>query len=134
MIGATAESSEASGKMADDVRDLTDLRDRLRTFVAERDWDQFHSPKNLSMALAVEAAELVEIFQWLTEEESAVLDTGRRARVEAELADILVYLVRIADRLDVDLLQAVGRKLGENARKYPADRVRGKALKYDEYD
>ena len=120
--------------MAEDVRDLSELRDRLRAFVAERDWEQFHSPKNLSMALAVEAAELVEIFQWLSEAESAVLDDVRRERVEAELADILVYLVRIADRLEVDLLQAAGRKLGENARKYPADRVRGKALKYDEYD
>jgi NTP pyrophosphatase (non-canonical NTP hydrolase) len=120
--------------MDEDIGDLAMLRDRLRAFVAERDWDQFHSPKNLSMALSVEAAELVEIFQWLTEAESAVLDEARRARVEAELADILVYLVRIADRLDVDLLQAAARKLGENARKYPADRVRGKALKYDEYD
>ena len=120
--------------MADDIQDLSDLRDRLRAFVAERDWDQFHSPKNLSMALAVEAAELVEIFQWLTEADSAVLDDARRVRVEAELADILVYLVRIADRLDIDLLPAATRKLEENARKYPADRVRGKALKYDEYD
>jgi len=120
--------------MADDIRDLASLRARLRAFVAERDWDKFHSPKNLSMALAVEAAELVEIFQWLTEPQSDVLDSGRRARVEAELADILIYLVRIADRLDVDLLQASARKLEENARKYPAERVRGQALKYDEYD
>jgi NTP pyrophosphatase (non-canonical NTP hydrolase) len=120
--------------MTDEIRDLSALKDRLRAFVAERDWDKFHSPKNLSMALSVEAAELVEIFQWLTEAESVVLDGTRRARVEAELADILVYLVRIADRLDIDLLQAAERKLGENARKYPADRVRGKALKYDEYD
>jgi len=113
---------------------LEELRLRLRDFVAERDWDQFHSPKNLAMALAVECAELVEQFQWLTEEQSARPDTARRARVEAELADILVYLVRIADRLEVDLLAATGRKLEENARKYPAERVRGKALKYDEYD
>lgn len=120
--------------MAQDIKDLAELKRRLRTFVAERDWDQFHSPKNLSMALSVEAAELVEIFQWLTEAESAVLDSDRRARVEAELADILVYLVRIADRLDVDLLQAATRKLEDNARKYPAERVRGQALKYDEYD
>lgn len=120
--------------MADDIRDLAALRARLRAFVAERDWDKFHSPKNLSMALAVEAAELVEIFQWLTETQSDVLDDDRRARVEAELADILIYLVRIADRLDVDLLQASARKLEENGRKYPAERVRGQALKYDEYD
>ena len=120
--------------MAQDLKDLAQLRDRMRDFVAERDWEQFHSPKNLSMALSVEAAELVEIFQWLTEAESAVLDSARRARVEAELADILVYLVRIADRLDVDLLQAASRKIEENARKYPAERVRGQARKYDEYD
>jgi dCTP diphosphatase len=134
MIGATGGPGEADWNMTDEIRDLAGLRDRLRAFVAERDWDQFHSPKNLSMALAVEAAELVEIFQWLTEAESAVLDEDRRVRVEAELADILVYLVRIADRLDVDLLQAAAIKLEENARKYPAERVRGKALKYDEYD
>jgi NTP pyrophosphatase (non-canonical NTP hydrolase) len=120
--------------MAQGVRDLADLQDRLRAFVAERDWDQFHSPKNLSMALSVEAAELVEIFQWLTEAESSALDDDRQSRVEAELADILVYLVRIADRLEVDLLQAATRKLEENARKYPAARVRGRALKYDEYE
>lgn len=124
----------AGALMKDDIHDLAELRDRLRAFVAERDWDQFHSPKNLSMALSVEAAELVEIFQWLTEDQSAVLDSRRRARVEAELADILVYLVRIADRLDVDLLQAAARKLEDNARKYPSERVRGQALKYDEYD
>lgn len=120
--------------MSQQIRDLAELKARLREFVAERDWDQFHSPKNLSMALAVEAAELVEIFQWLTEADSAVLDGSRRGRAEAELADILIYLVRIADRLDIDLLQAAARKLEDNARKYPAERVRGLALKYDEYD
>jgi NTP pyrophosphatase (non-canonical NTP hydrolase) len=133
MIGATETPGRTDG-MAETIRDLAELKTRLRDFVAERDWDQFHSPKNLSMALAVEAAELVEIFQWLTESESVVMDGDRRARVEAELADVLVYLVRIADRLDVDLLQAAARKLEENARKYPAERVRGRAQKYDEYD
>jgi NTP pyrophosphatase (non-canonical NTP hydrolase) len=126
--------AHAPAAMARSLRDLDELKQRLREFVAERDWDRFHSPKNLSMALSVEAAELVEIFQWLTEEQSAVLDNERRRRVEAELADILVYLVRIADRLDMDLLRAVSVKLEENARKYPAEKVRGQALKYDEYD
>jgi len=116
------------------VRDLAELRSRLRDFVSERDWDQFHSPKNLSMALSVEAAELMELFQWLTEAQSGAPDAARRTRIEAELADILIYLVRLADRLDVDLLAAAATKLAENARKYPADRVRGQARKYDEYD
>jgi len=124
----------AAGSKRSAPESLEELRLRLRDFVAERDWDKFHSPKNLAMALAVECAELVEQFQWLSEEQSARPDAARLARVEAELADILVYLVRIADRLDVDLLAATGRKLEENARKYPAERVRGKALKYDEYD
>jgi dCTP diphosphatase len=115
------------------MRDLAELRERLRAFVAERDWDRFHSPKNLSMALAVEAAELVELFQWLTEEESAAPDAARRQRVAEELADVLWFLVRIADRLDIDLLAAAEAKLVQNARKYPAERVRGQARKYDEY-
>ncbi len=115
------------------MRDLEELKERLRVFVAERDWDQFHSPKNLAMALSVEASELVELFQWLTEAESAALDTERRRRAAEELADVLVYLVRIADRLDIDLLEAAGRKLESNAQKYPANRVRGQARKYDEY-
>lgn len=115
------------------MRDLEELKQRLRAFVEERDWDQFHNPKNLAMALAVEAAELVEIFQWLSEAESEALDADRRRRVAEEMADVLWYLVRIADRLDIDLLQAAGEKLERNAVKYPADRVRGQSRKYDEY-
>lgn len=115
------------------MRDLEELKQRLRIFVSERDWDQFHSPKNLAMALSVEAAELVELFQWLTEAESSAPDAGRRRRAAEELADILVYVVRIADRLDIDLLRAAGEKLERNALKYPAERVRGQARKYDEY-
>lgn len=115
------------------MRDLEELKQRLRAFVEERDWDQFHNPKNLAMALAVEAAELVEIFQWLSEAESETLDADRRRRVAEEMADVLWYLVRIADRLDIDLLQAAGEKLERNAVKYPADRVRGQSRKYDEY-
>lgn len=113
--------------------DLTALRHRLREFAVERDWEQFHSPKNLAMALAVESAELLEHFQWLTEQESSALDADRRARVAAELCDVLFYLVRLADRLDVDLEAASAAKLAANAAKYPADQVRGSARKYDEY-
>jgi NTP pyrophosphatase (non-canonical NTP hydrolase) len=110
-----------------------DLKERLRRFAAERDWDQFHSPKNLAMALVVEAAELVEHFQWLTEEQSGTLPEDKKGEVEAELADILIYLVRIADKLEIDLYQAALQKLEHNAGKYPADQVRGLAKKYTEY-
>lgn len=117
--------------MIDDA--FSDLKTKLRTFAAERDWDQFHSPKNLSMALIAEAAELVEHFQWLTEEQSHALPKEKLAEVEAELADIQVYLIRIADKLNVDLLAAIERKMEVNAQKYPADKVRGSAKKYTEY-
>ncbi|MDH4287024.1 MAG: nucleotide pyrophosphohydrolase [Gallionella sp.] len=113
--------------------DLLMLRDKLRTFAEARDWNQFHSPKNLSMALMVEAAELMEHFQWLTEKQSADLDPAKKALVAEELADILLYLVRLSDKLDVDLLDAALNKLEKNAAKYPAEQVRGSAKKYSEY-
>jgi dCTP diphosphatase len=115
------------------MRDLAEFRERLRAFVAERDWEQFHSPKNLAMALSVEASELVELFQWLTEEESGALDAEKRRRAAEELADILWFLVRIADRLDIDLLAAAEAKFAQNERKYPVERVRGSPKKYSEY-
>lgn len=113
--------------------ELLILRDKLRKFAEARDWEQFHSPKNLSMALMVEVAELMEHFQWLTEEQSTNLDAEKQAVVAEELADILLYLVRLSDRLDVDLMDAALRKLDKNAVKYPADQVRGSAKKYSEY-
>lgn len=113
--------------------ELQMLRDKLRKFAEARDWEQFHSPKNLSMALMVEVAELMEHFQWLTEEQSTNLDAEKQAVVAEELADILLYLVRLSDRLDVDLMDAALRKLDKNAVKYPADQVRGSAKKYSEY-
>ena len=113
---------------------LATLQQRLAAFAAARDWGQFHSPKNLAMALSVEASELVEEFQWLTEEQSRQLDDQRRERVRLELADVLIYLLRISDVLGVDLLKAVDDKIALNERKYPADRVRGDARKYTEYD
>ncbi|HXU94378.1 MAG TPA: nucleotide pyrophosphohydrolase [Gallionella sp.] len=109
--------------------DLLMLRDRLRAFAAERDWEQFHSPKNLSMALMVEVAELMEHFQWLTEAQSADLCAEDKQAVSEELADILLYLVRLSDRLGVDLKVAAERKLEKNAAKYPAEQVRGSAKK-----
>jgi dCTP diphosphatase len=109
---------------------IQQLRDALRAFAAERDWDQFHSPKNLSMALTVEAGELQEHFQWLTEQASRALQGEDLAAVGAEMADVFIYLVRLADKLGVDLLQEAAAKLEVNARRYPADEVRGSARTY----
>ena len=113
--------------------DLLMLRDKLRAFAKERDWDQFHSPKNLSMALMVEVAELMEHFQWLSEAQSGSLAAKDQDAVAEELADILLYLVRLADKLDVDLPKAALHKLEKNAAKYPAEKVRGSSKKYSEY-
>jgi dCTP diphosphatase len=113
---------------------LRALQQRLAAFAAARDWQQFHSPKNLAMALAVEAAELIEEFQWLTEEQSRAPTPERLARVRLELADVFIYLLRIADTLGVDLLAAAADKIVLNEQRYPADRVRGDARKYTEYD
>lgn len=110
---------------------LLRLRDALRDFAAERDWDQFHSPRNLATALAVEAAELLEPFQWLTDEQGRDLPPDTRAAVEQELADVLLYLVRLADRLDIDLEQAALAKIARNAEKYPVEKARGSSRKYD---
>ena len=111
---------------------LIEIRDRMRAFVAERDWDQFHTPKNLASALIVEAAELQEHFQWLTPEQSMVLAPEKRAAVADELSDVLVYLVRMADKLDIDVADAADRKIAANAAKYPADKARGSMRKYTE--
>lgn len=113
---------------------LETLRLRLAEFARERDWEQFHAPKNLAMALSVEVAELVEHFQWMTPEQSHALDSKKRAAVEEELADVLLYLVRLADQLNVDLWAAADRKIQINKNKYPVERVRGKSLKYTEYE
>jgi NTP pyrophosphatase (non-canonical NTP hydrolase) len=113
---------------------LQHLAEYLREFAAERDWEQFHSPKNLAMALSVEVAEIVEHFQWMTEQQSRDPGAAKRNEVEQELADALIYLVRLADQLGIDLLEAAERKLALNEAKYPADRVRGSSRKYSEYD
>ena len=114
------------------MESLEQIKHRLRDFAAERDWDQFHSPKNLAMALIVEAAELVEHFQWLTEEQSQTLPPEKLAEVEQEIADIQIYLIRLADKLGVDMEQAVNAKLKLNEKKYPAEKVRGSAAKYND--
>jgi len=109
---------------------LSGLRDELRRFAIERDWDQYHSPKNLAAALCVEAAELLEHFQWRTDAESKSLPTEHLAKVREEIADVLLYLVRLADKLNVDLLDAAANKIAVNARKYPVDKARGNSRKY----
>ena len=116
--------------MSDDA--LSEVRDALRAFTREREWDRDHTPKNLAMALIVEAAELAEHFQWLTAEESQSPQDGKREKIRDELADVLIYLVELADTLDVDLAAAARDKLGKNALKYPVEKARGNAKKYDE--
>ena len=110
--------------------DIHSIQERLRAFAREREWDQFHSPKNLAMALAAEAGELLEIFQWLTEIESADLSAEDRGRVAEELADIQIYLLRLADLADVALPEAVEDKIRHNEAKYPVDLSKGNATKY----
>lgn len=114
-------------------QDLHDLKLRMRDFAARRDWDQFHAPKNLVMALAGEAGELIEHFQWLSEAQSATLDPRTLDEVAAEIADIQIYLVRLADKLGVSIAEAVEKKVIENERRYPADRAYGSARKYTAY-
>jgi NTP pyrophosphatase (non-canonical NTP hydrolase) len=113
--------------------DLIAVRDLLRQFVSERDWSRFHSPKNLATALSVEASELLEPFQWLESGEKSELADDKLTAIRHEMADVLAYLVMLADRLDVDLYQAVLEKIELNRAKYPAHKVRGDSRKYSEY-
>lgn len=110
------------------------LSKRLKKFAEERDWDQFHAPKNLVMALSVEAAELTEHFQWLTEEQSRQLDKDKLDEVAFEMADIYIYLTRLATKLEIDLPRYVDEKIIINEKKYPVDKVKGSSKKYNEYD
>ena len=109
---------------------LEALREELRVFAKERDWEKFHSPKNLASALSVEASELLEIFQWLTPEESSSLCKADLERASEELGDVLIYLVRLADTLGIDLADSARRKLEKNKAKYPVEKCRGRAVKY----
>lgn len=113
---------------------IDQLRHHLSEFARLRDWQQFHSPKNLSMALIAETAELVEHFQWLTEEQSKNLDDEKREEVALEMADILIYLIRCSDQLEIDLIDATQRKIAINEKRYPQDKVRGDARRASEYD
>jgi dCTP diphosphatase len=115
------------------VDSLRDLRDRVNAFVAERDWAQFHTPKNLAMAMIVEAAELLEHFQWDTPEESKQLDDAKREAVGHELADTFVYLLRLAEVLEIDLIEVTNNKINLNALKYPVEKAKGSNAKYTKY-
>lgn len=112
---------------------MDNLKEVLRQFVQERDWEQFHTPKNIAMALSVEAAELMEPFMWVNGEDSFSLSSEKLAEVKEEIADVYIYLTRLADVLNIDVPAAVEAKIEKNRIKYPADRVRGKSLKYSEY-
>lgn len=115
------------------MNDFEQIKMYLRAFAEQRDWTQFHSPKNLAMALSVEVAELLEHFQWLTESESEQLQAEQLAPIADEIADVQLYLVRLADQLKIDIPQAIASKTVKNELKYPADKVRGSAKKYSEY-
>jgi dCTP diphosphatase len=112
--------------------DLDELKQRIRAFAFERGWERYHTPKNLAMALIGEAGELIERFQWLSPEESVHLNPERHEQVRQEIADVLIYLIRLADLLDIDLLQAAADKIELNGQKYPVEKARGNADKYSE--
>lgn len=112
------------------MTNLEQLRDAMRAFTAARDWDQFHSPKNLAMALSVEAAELLEVFQWVTESDSRNLEPAAKAAAGEEIADVLLYLILLSDELGIDPIAAAERKMVANAQKYPVDKARGSSKKY----
>jgi dCTP diphosphatase len=112
---------------------LESLTLKLREFAVKRDWEQFHSPKNLAMALAGEAGELLEHFQWLTEQQSMEIDAGKKQLVSHEMADILIYLLRLGERLDIDVIEAVHEKMAINEKRFPVDKVKGDARRGVEY-
>ncbi|MFC1889954.1 nucleotide pyrophosphohydrolase [Thermodesulfobacteriota bacterium] len=112
---------------------MENLLKEIRAFIAERDWEQFHSPKNIAMAMVVEAAEIVEHFQWLTQAESRNLDARKLAEVKDEIGDVMVYLADLSDKLGIDPVEAARAKIAKNREKYPAKQVKGRADKYTEY-
>ncbi len=129
IIGLNRATKKGSNQIPMD--EINTLASKLEEFASERDWNQFHTPKNLVMALSVEVAELVEEFQWLTAEQSSVLSEESLSRVKDELGDVFNYLVRIASKLNIDLLQAASEKIEKNALKYPVEKSKGHAKKYN---
>jgi NTP pyrophosphatase (non-canonical NTP hydrolase) len=112
---------------------LQEITDKIRRFRDERDWAQFHNPKDMAMALSIEAGELMEHFLWKSPEEVVARVVEKRKEIEEEVADVAIYLVELADILGIDLFEAMERKMEKNAAKYPAEQVRGSSLKYNEY-
>ena len=112
---------------------LEEITEKIRRFRDERDWAQFHNPKDMAMALSIEAGELMEQFLWKTPDEVATRLIEKRGEIEEEVADVAIYLVELADILGINLFEAMERKMEKNAAKYPADKVRGSSLKYNEY-
>ncbi len=120
--------------LTDATTTLADLKQRVLAFARERDWEQFHSPKNLSMALAAEAAELMEHFLWSTTDASRAIasDPGKRAKIEEELADVVIYALEFANATQMDVASVIETKMAANARKYPVEKAKGRADKYTE--
>lgn len=114
-------------------KNMDTLIEKLRVFAKERDWNQFHSPKNLAMALSIEAAELMEIFQWLTQPQSRALDADKHDKLNDEIGDVQIYLTMLADKFGIDPIQAAHAKVEKNRRNYPVDKASGNALKYKEH-
>ena len=113
------------------MSDIDHLLTRIRKFSDERDWGQFHSPKNISMALSVEASELLEHFQWMSQEQSNNVSVAKKAEVADEAADVFLYLLRLCDEMDIDLVKAANQKIDKNAIKYPIEKSKGQPTKYD---
>jgi dCTP diphosphatase len=130
-VGLTTIMDESTTREGRDSVD--DLRNAIRVFIGVRDWEQFHSPKNLAMALSVEVSEIVENFQWLTEEEGRNLPPEKLAKIREEIGDVMIYLTEFADKLAIDPVEAAKSKMTINGQKYPVELVKGKASKYTEY-
>lgn len=123
-----------AGKKIMDKTSYDELQQRLKKFAVDRNWEQFHSPKNLAMALSGEAGELIEHFQWLTQQQSYEIDADKKQEVALEMADIFIYLFRLAERLDINLVEKVYEKIEINEQRYPVEKVKGSSKKYNEYE
>jgi dCTP diphosphatase len=117
-----------------EVLNVSEFQKRFSEFAKEREWEQFHSPKNISMAMSVECSELMEIFQWMTADESRKPDQKTQEKIKEEVADVLLYTLRMADLLDINIEKAITEKMEQNAQKYPVEKARGNSKKYTEFD